>query len=145
MLIKACTGDNLEKTSKTSPEDSFTRSTVTFDSEDKERTFHLVYVRFFAEKMNTFTPFEEDPIFTVSNRKVNFRDIAALVALIQNPDYRQRKRVYMNEETAFKALFADIDYKEVKKVFENLEAQGTYEFQSSIPFLKQPNKLYTRK
>lgn len=140
MNVKVCEGVELEKTSKTSPEDSFNRSVITFETDERERTFHLLYLRFFEKEMSDFTPFDEDPIFTIGNRDVRLKDVAALVTVIQNPDYQLRKRLYLNDKAKFTSLFQDIDFGEVKKIFESLEARGSYELKSSIPFLIQPQK-----
>ncbi|HET7521823.1 MAG TPA: hypothetical protein VFJ73_00725 [Bacillales bacterium] len=138
MVIKKCEGTELEKSSPTSPEDAFARSIVTFEVDGRERTFHLTYLRFFEDSMNEFTPFAEDPIFTAGSREVRLRDTAALAAMIQNPGYRDRKRVYLNEKARFSALFKDLDFDRLKAVFETIESDGGYEWKSSIPFLKQP-------
>ncbi|HEX6923493.1 MAG TPA: hypothetical protein VF149_06675, partial [Bacillales bacterium] len=90
---------------------------------------------FFEDRLNEFTPFDEDPLFTAGDRKVMLKDIAALAAMIQNPAYQQRKRVYLNEIEPFTALFKNLDFDEIKNAFVSLQSNGTYELKSSIPFV----------
>ncbi|HET7579430.1 MAG TPA: hypothetical protein VFK33_09120 [Bacillales bacterium] len=138
MLIKKCEGVELEKSSPTSPEDAFNRSMVTFEADGRDRTFHLVYLRFFENRMNEFTPYDGDPLFTAGSREVTLKDVAALTAMIQHPEYQQRKRVYLHEEESFDDLFKGIQFDQLHHIFDALESDGRYELKSSIPFLEQP-------
>jgi hypothetical protein len=140
MIIKSCEGFELEKESKQSPEDSFTRSVVTFELNGREKRFYLLYLNIFGGKIDDLTPFDSEPLFTVGNRDVAFKDIAALVFLIQNPGFQQRKRVYIHDEKEFKSYFEGINFEKLKDIFETLEKNGSFEFKSSIPFLKQPHE-----
>ncbi|HEU5138964.1 MAG TPA: hypothetical protein VFT51_03250 [Bacillales bacterium] len=131
MLIKKCEGVELEKSSPTSPEDAFNRSIVTFEAEGKERTFHLLYLRFFEDHLVEFLPFQQDPLFKVGDREVTIKDVAALAALIHNPSYLQRKRVYINEPEPFIAFYQNLHFDEIRNVFESLQSVGSYEWKSS--------------
>lgn len=137
MLLKKCEGVQLEKSSPTSPEDSFNRSMVTYETGGRERTFHVLYLRFFEDNMNEFIPFEADPLFTIGNRDVCLKDIVALCAIVQHPDYQQRKRLYVHKKETFVGLFSNVDFDELKNVFSVLESDGSYYFKSSITLLQQ--------
>lgn len=141
MIIKNCEGFDLEKTSKQSPEDAFARSVVTFESDGREKTFHLLYLKYFADSTSEFTPFKTEPLFTSGNRAIHLRDIAALVFIIKNPDFQQRKRVYINDLNRFAEYFAGIAFNKLEELFEKLETTGSYEYKSSIRFLKQPSEI----
>lgn len=145
ILITKCEGAQLEKSSPASPEDSFVRSMVRFEADGREKTFHLVYLRFFEDDMAAYTPFSGDPLYTVGRREVMFKDIAAFAAFIQHPEFQNRKRVYVTDREKFTPLFQNLDYAKVKSLFETIESKGAYEFKSSIVFLKQPKtSLETR-
>ncbi|HEX7064215.1 MAG TPA: hypothetical protein VF199_04040 [Bacillales bacterium] len=136
MLIKKCEGVELEKSSPTSPEDAFNRSVVTFEAEGRERTFHLLYLRFFEARLAECIPFLKEALFTVEDREVTVKDVAGLAALIQNPSYQQRKRVYVNEAEPFMAFFQNLDFDEIRNIFESLQSVGSYELKSSISLVK---------
>lgn len=138
MLIRKCEGCGMEKSSPTSPEDSFNCSTVTFEANGKERKLDVVYLRFFEKQMKDFTPFENDPLFTLADREITLKDVTALATMIQNPDFSSRKRVYLHEEMKFAALFQNLNFAKIKDVISALESEGSYELKSSIPFLQQP-------
>lgn len=122
MLIRKCEGVELEKSSPTSPEDAFNRSTVTFEENGRERSFNVVYLKFFETKLE---------------RQV--LDIAALCALIQHPEYRERKRLYIHNEETFVSLFENLDFKKIEEVMNRLASDGSYELESSIAFFNQPH------
>lgn len=138
MEIKQCEGYELQKEKPNTSEDFFNRSDVTFTVDGEERVFHLLYVRYFDEFVQECTPFEEDPLFTAGNREVTFRDIVALVFLMKNPGYRERKRVYINQEREFKKTFEDMEFDRIKEVFEEIETKGSYEVRSPLQFIRQP-------
>lgn len=137
MLIKDCSGNWLEPSIKTSPEDAFIRSEVTYEANGKEKQFHLVYVGFFEEAIMEASPFENDPIFTIAGKEINLRDITALIALIQYPEYRQHKRVYIHDQEQFNHLFTNINFEAIKHSMETLQAQGHFQLDASIPFLNE--------
>lgn len=120
MLITKCEGVGLEKSSPTSPEDSFNRSTVVFEANGRERTFNLIYLKFFETKLDLAMP---------------VKDIAGLCALIQHPEYQERKRLYIHEEETFAALFENLDMSKIQEVKNRLETEGSYELESSIAFM----------
>jgi hypothetical protein len=135
--IIQCKGYELEKERPNTSEDFFNRSEVHFVENGEERTFHLLYVRYFDEIFSQFTPFSEDPIFNVGGRDVYFKDIVALVCLLKNPGFRNRKRSYINSEKEMAAYFNDVDFDKLPQIFQGIE-NGGFELKSSIEFIKQP-------
>lgn len=127
MKIKECKGYELEKALPNTSEDYFNRSEVTFVDGGKERTLHVLYVRYFEQLKGDFTPYEEDPIFQVGARDVYFRDIIALACLLKNPENRERKRVYISNEKEFARIFQDFNFEELKSIMETIEKNASYE------------------
>ncbi|MED3562960.1 hypothetical protein [Bacillus xiapuensis] len=134
VLINQCGGYELEKEKSNTSEDFFNRSEVTFVDDGEEKTLHVLYVRYFEEFFNEFTPYEQDPIFD----DVEFKDIVALVCLIKNPGLRHRKRVYINSRHEFAAFFQDIDFKKLPEIFQSLKQNKNYELKSPLAFIMQP-------
>lgn len=128
MLLKECKGIELEKAKPNTSEDFFNRSEVTFiDDGGNEKTFHLLYVRYFDQHISEFTPFKQDPIFTVGSREVLFKDIVGLVCLMKNPSFRNQKRFYINSEKELKAYFKDTNFDLLPEIFNALEQKKNYE------------------
>lgn len=134
VLINQCSGYELEKEKSNTSEDFFNRSEVTFEDEGEEKTLHVLYLRYFDEMFNEFTPYQQDPIFD----EVEFKDIVALVCLIKNPGLRHRKRVYINSKHEFAAYFQDIDFNKLPEIFQSLKQNKSYELKSPLAFIMQP-------
>ena len=134
MLINQCGGYELEKEKSNTSEDFFNRSEVTFVDEGEEKTLHVLYLRYFDEMFNEFTPYQQDPIFD----EVEFKEIVALVCLIKNPGLRHRKRVYINSKHEFAAYFQDIDFNKLPEIFQSLKQNKSYELKSPLAFIMQP-------
>lgn len=132
MLIKKCIGYELEKEKPNTSEDFFNRSEVTFVDRGEEKTFHLLYVRYFDELISECTPFNEDPLFTAGEREIYFKDIVGLVFLLAFPQYKARKRVYINTIDDFKKPFKQMDVEKLQAVFEKLEQTGEAEFDEML-------------
>ncbi|KAA0550323.1 hypothetical protein FZW96_03005 [Bacillus sp. BGMRC 2118] len=137
MQILECKGYELEKAQPNTSEDFFNRSEVRFVEDGEEKTFHLLYIRYFDEVFNQFTPFEENPIFTVSGQEVFFKDIVAIVCLIKNPSFRHRKRVYINNQREFEQYFSAINVEKLKELVEGVWQQGKYNLDSPLLFIEQ--------
>lgn len=138
MLIKQCIGYELEKEKSNTSEDFFNRSEVTFVEDGKEKTLHVLYVRYFDELAGSNTPFEQDPIFKAGTKDVYMRDLVALAALLKNPGYRHRKRVYINEQREFADIFKGLDYSKIPGIFEGIEQKGSFEVRSPLDYIVQP-------
>ncbi len=50
MLLKKCEGYELEKEKSNTSEDFFNRSEVVYVENGKEKTLHVLYVRYFDER-----------------------------------------------------------------------------------------------
>ncbi|MBP2240731.1 hypothetical protein J2Z40_001290 [Cytobacillus eiseniae] len=138
MLIKQCQGYELEKEKSNTSEDFFNRSEITFEENGKEKTLHVLYVRFFDEMMEEYTPYKANPVFKAGAREVDFKDIVALVCLLKNPEFRHRKRVYINSKHEFASYFDNVDYTKLPVIFEELEASKSYSIRSPLEFIVQP-------
>jgi len=138
MLIKECKGYELEKEKSNTSEDFFNRSEITFEDNGQDKTLHVLYVRYFEELANEFTPFASNPLFKAGSRDVELKDIAALVCLIKNPEFRHRKRVYINSKNEFASYFQDIDFSKIESLFQSLEKQKVFELRSPLEFIVQP-------
>lgn len=127
MIIKKCHGYELEKEKRNTSEDFFNRSEVTFLDGGEEKTLRVLYIRYFDEKFSEFTPFAADPVAAVGNKQYEFKDIVALVCLLNNPAYRERKRVYINSEKEFAACFQEIDVEKMYTILRAIEENGGYQ------------------
>ena len=95
-------------------------------------------MRYFDEKVNIFTPFQQDPLFKAGTRDIYFKDIIAIVCLLKNPELRNRKRVYINSEKEFASILQGLDFNKIEEVFNHIELQNGYEIRSSMEFMIQP-------
>lgn len=138
MKVIECKGYELIKEKPNTSEDLFNRSEITFIDEGEERTLHVVYVRYFDEIFNEFTPYGKDPIFGEGSSEIHFKDIVALVCLLKNPGLRHRKRLYINSKQEFAAYFQDIDYNKLPEIFLALQQKKEYELRSPLDFILQP-------
>ncbi|WP_394579755.1 hypothetical protein LG291_18000 [Cytobacillus firmus] len=140
MLIKHCRGYELEKEKPNTSEDFFNRSEIVFGEDGQEKTFHVLYVRFFDESMNEFTPYDQNPVFKAGSREVQFKDIVALSCLLKNPGFRHRKRIYLNTKADFASYFQDLDFSKLPSIFEALESKKSYDLRSPLDFIVQPQQ-----
>lgn len=138
MLIKQCVGYELEKEKSNTSEDFFNRSEVTFVENGKEKTLHVLYVRFFDELIGSITPYEDDPVFKAGSREVYLRDLVAIAALLKNPGYRHRKRVYINVQKEFADIFNGLEFSKLPEIFESIEEKGSFEIRSPLDYIVQP-------
>ncbi|WP_028400442.1 hypothetical protein [Ectobacillus panaciterrae] len=105
MEIKEIKGYELVKAQANTSEDFFNRSEVTYMHEGTERTLHVLYIRYFEEQLQQFTPFSGNPVFIVGERGIEFKEIAALACLLQDPQLINRKRMYINTLEEFRTYF----------------------------------------
>ncbi len=135
LLIKECKGYELEKEKPNTSEDFFNRSEVTFEENGELKTLHILYLRYFDEQFQTYTPFETDPVFTIGTRDVYFKDLVGIVCLLKNTGFRNRKRIYISSEKEFASYFEGVDFEKLKVIFTSLEQNGSYKLQSALEFL----------
>ncbi|WP_257347788.1 hypothetical protein [Pseudalkalibacillus decolorationis] len=125
MIITSCNGYELEKSQSNSPEDFFNRSEVTYTVKSgKERTFALLYLRYFDDLIGELTPFNENPIYEINNQSVHLKDVIGLIALYQHPEYEKRHRVYINDNQQFADLFEGIEPDQLKHMVTELYEKG---------------------
>ncbi|WP_379968602.1 hypothetical protein [Ectobacillus sp. sgz5001026] len=122
MILKEIKGYELEKALPNTSEDFFNRSEVTYEYEGIEKTLHVLYVRFFEEQLNDFTPFTGDPVFRIGENDVNFKEIVALACLLKDPSLTERKRVYINSKEELASYFDEENVQQVKIAIEQLNS-----------------------
>lgn len=138
LQIIECRGYELEKEKSNTSEDFFNRSEISFVENGMEKTLHVLYVRFFEEAIQEFTPFHQDPIYGEGENSVYFKDIVALICLLKNPGLRNRKRLYINSKQEFVEFFQDIDFSKLTEIFETIKSKKTYELRSPLEFIVLP-------
>jgi hypothetical protein len=138
LQIIDCIGMELEKEKPNTPEDFFNRSEITYLDEGKEKTLHILYVRYFDQIFQEFTPFHQDPIFGVGESSVYFKDIVALVCLLKDPELRSKKRLYINSKYEFASYFEGINFNKIQEIFKNIKQKKRVEIQSPNEFFVQP-------
>jgi hypothetical protein len=137
LLIRECKGYELEKEKSNTSEDFFNRSEVTFIEDGQEKTLHVLYVRYFDELFQEFTPYKQDPIIAQGTNEVYFKDIVALVCLLKNPGLRRRKRLYINSKHEFSSYFQDINFNKLPEVFVGIQQNKQFELGNPLEFILQ--------
>ncbi|NSL50468.1 hypothetical protein [Calidifontibacillus erzurumensis] len=129
MLIKEIKGYELEKAQPNTSEDFFNRSEVTFIDQGVEKTFYLLYVRYFDEILNEFVPFESDPLFTIDEKPIYFKDVIGLICMLKDTTLKKRKRVYINEKKDLINYCKGIDPDKLKEIVGQI-MKGGYELKT---------------
>jgi hypothetical protein len=137
VLIKKCFGYELEKEKSNTSEDFFNRSEITFVEDGEERTLYVLYVRYFEEFFKEFTPFEQEPVFTVEDKEIFFKDIVALICLLKNPALRKRKRLYISSKQELADYFQGVDYSKLPEIFLTLKQKNSVVLRSASDYLLQ--------
>ncbi len=132
MQILECKGYELEKAQPNTSEDFFNRSEVRFVENGIEKTFHLLYIRYFDEMISQFTPFEQDPIYIFGKKEIFFRDIVGIICFMKNPSLRERKRAYINNQREFEQCFSGINYDILLDIIQHVTVNGSFELASSL-------------
>ncbi|KMN46425.1 hypothetical protein ACT1UG_17835 [Bacillus paramycoides] len=120
MIIIGYAGYELEKAKPNTSEDFFNRSEVTYVLNDQEKTFSVLYVRYFEEVLQEITPFEGNPVYKVEEQDVYLRDIVAIACLVKNKELRVQKRLYLNEVTDFQRYFDEETVGKVQEILAEL-------------------------
>lgn len=131
MLIKEIKGYELEKAQPNTSEDFFNRSEVTFNENGTEKTFYLLYLRYFDEIFNEFVPFENDPLFSIGEKPIYFKEVIGLICMLKNPELKNRKRVYINDKNELIEFCKEIDYQKLPEIVEQI-TKGGYELTSPL-------------
>ncbi|PGS47563.1 hypothetical protein [Bacillus sp. AFS041924] len=111
MLIYNSHGYELVKAQPNTSEDFFNRSEVEYEYNGQKIVTSVLYVRFFEEKLSEVS--ELNLTSFNSEELVDFRDVVALALIIKNPDYRGRKRIYINELDQFVKELQGVDFDKV--------------------------------
>jgi hypothetical protein len=127
LLIKECRGFELEKSLSNSPEHYFNRSEVTYIEHGEEKTLHVLYLRYFDESLETYTPFSKNPLFQINGKDICLHDIAAVVCLLKNSQFHNRKRVYINNKKEFASLFEGVNFEKLIEMFTEINRHQAYE------------------
>ncbi|PFS13155.1 hypothetical protein COK55_15995 [Bacillus cereus] len=120
MIIIGYAGYELEKAKPNTSEDFFNRSEVTYILNNQEKTFSVLYVRYFEEIVQEITPFEGNPVYKVEEQDVYLRDIVAIACLVNNKELRAQKRLYLNEVTDFQRYFDEGTVVKVQEILAEL-------------------------
>ncbi|WNB93672.1 hypothetical protein [Bacillus sp. NEB1478] len=107
MLIHHIEGNELVKEKPNTSEDFFNRSEASYEWNGEKHTFHLLYVRFFEEKLEA--ELTNDSFWKPYLQTFKIRDLAALAALAKNDKFIKRKRVYINDYDEFRNIFINPD------------------------------------
>jgi hypothetical protein len=138
MIITECKGYELEKEKPNTSEDYFNRSEITYIEDGVEKNLHVLYVRYYEEQLNKYTPFEVNPVFQLDGNEIFLRDFVALICLMKNPGLRHRKRLYINTEKEFQHYFQDINFEKIKELLRDLKSKKRVEIKSPLQFINQP-------
>ncbi|MCQ6565297.1 hypothetical protein ACQVPC_16040 [Bacillus mycoides] len=120
MIIIGYAGYELEKAKPNTSEDFFNRSEVTYILNNQEKTFSVLYVRYFEEILQEITPFEGNPVYKVEEQDVYLRDIVAIACLLKDKELRAQKRLYLNEVTDFQRYFDEGTVVKVQEILAEL-------------------------
>ncbi|MFK4293550.1 hypothetical protein ABH955_002437 [Bacillus sp. RC240] len=120
MIIIGYAGYELEKAKPNTSEDFFNRSEVTYILNNQEKTFSVLYVRYFEEILQEITPFEGNPVYKVEEQDVYLRDIVAIACLLKDKELRTQKRLYLNEVTDFQRYFDEGTVVKVQEILAEL-------------------------
>ncbi|WP_433771604.1 hypothetical protein [Bacillus wiedmannii] len=120
MIIIGYAGYELEKAKPNTSEDFFNRSEVTYILNDKEKTFSVLYVRYFEEVLQEITPFEGNPVCKVEEQDIYLRDIVAISCLVKDKGLRAQKRLYLNNIEEFQQYFDDGTVAKVQEILAEL-------------------------
>ncbi len=120
MEILSCIGYELEKEKPNSPEDFFNRSTVTYRQNGQLKEFQVIYIRYFEEIL--FKQEEED-LTSVKELLTDYpvKDVFALLCLLQNSHFQERKRVYINSESLFLTMFKNFPYIQMREILNKVK------------------------
>ncbi|MGX5554827.1 hypothetical protein [Bacillus cereus] len=120
MIIKGYVGYELEKEKPNTSEDFFNRSEVTYILNGQEKTFSVLYVRYFEEVLEEITPFEGNPVYKVEEQNIYLRDIVAICCLMKDKELRAQKRLYLNNMEEFQQYFDEGTVSKVQEILAEL-------------------------
>ncbi|MGP1908279.1 hypothetical protein ACTSEZ_08895 [Metabacillus sp. JX24] len=116
MYITMCRGYELEKEMPNTSEDFFNRSEITIVTGKTEKTFHVLYVRYFEEVFAGQNP----ALF----KDAAIKDVLALICIIQNESLLKRKRFYVNEQDVFLKYLDGINLQQALEIPAHIREHG---------------------
>lgn len=101
MRMTNVTGGQLEKDRSNSPEDSFSRCTVTYEANGDEKHFSVLYPLIFEDKA------KDEGLFTSDE------PVPEMIAVCFFERYPERKRVYVSDEAEFLEALRAMDKEQI--------------------------------
>ncbi|MCM3597014.1 hypothetical protein M4D55_14675 [Metabacillus idriensis] len=132
MIIKNGRGYELVKEMPNTSEDFFNRSEITIVSKKMEKTFYVLYVRYFEDK------FREQNPFLFEGSDLSIKDVMALICIIQNETLLERKRLYLNTEEEFLMYLQGIDLRAAIELIPEMNRNQTMKWSEVVQKLKTP-------
>ncbi|MFC0523098.1 hypothetical protein ACFFGV_05750 [Pontibacillus salicampi] len=121
MQIITCKGYTLEKKQPNSPEDAFSLSELVYQDRQEEQKLEVTYITYFE---STIAEEEKKKLYDmIEGTPFQLKDLIALFAFIQYPEYKHRKRVFINQEANFNKLFESLHWGNVSNML-GLLAKG---------------------
>jgi hypothetical protein len=111
-------GIELEKEKPNTSEDFFNRSEAVYRDSGKEKSFQLLYVRFFEDQLAERLEWDKNAVMEVSGRTYAMKDIAALAALTADDQNKNKRKAYINDFDEFAKLFSDVNVNKFKSFLE---------------------------
>ncbi|MDR0138540.1 hypothetical protein RFW18_12365 [Metabacillus idriensis] len=132
MIIKNGRGYELVKEMPNTSEDFFNRSEITIVSKKMEKTFYVLYVRYFEDKFR-----EQNPLL-FEGSDLSIKDVMALICIIQNEALLERKRLYLNTEEEFLMYLQGIDLRAAIELIPEMNRNQTMKWSEVVQKLKTP-------
>ncbi|HHT7187908.1 TPA: hypothetical protein ACTZ5N_001140 [Bacillus cereus] len=120
MIIIGYAGYELEKAKPNTSEDFFNRSEVTYILNDKEKTFSVLYVRYFEGIVQEITNLKGNPVYKVEEQDIYLRDIVAICCLVKDKELLTQKRLYVNNIEEFQRYFDEETMVKVQEILAEL-------------------------
>lgn len=128
MYITMCRGYELEKEMPNTSEDFFNRSEITIVTGNTEKTFHVLYVRYFEEVVAGQNP----ALF----KDAAIKDVLALICIIQNESLLKRKRFYVNEQDVFLKYLDGINLQQALEIPAHIREHGRISLSDAVEKVK---------
>ncbi|MDP4552678.1 hypothetical protein Q9251_17500 [Alkalihalobacillus macyae] len=106
--------EHLEKERSNSPEDSFVRSSVTYEEAGIQKTFYVLYPGIFATRAR------EEGVWTADS------PVDEVVALNLLKRYTGRKRLYISEESEYLLALKEADLSNLLDIVQQIKVNGSY-------------------
>ncbi|WLR43785.1 hypothetical protein LC087_06565 [Bacillus carboniphilus] len=131
MLIKEVTGEELQKSQKNSPEDSFSRSIVHYIWNDKELSLSVLYVRYFEEKLLEFIHFSYPEL-----KDINPPSMISITFLLTDPHCLNKHRLYISTLEELIEPYLKLNSEQIRQLKDGLMSRQP--FLLDVSWSKQP-------